>query len=130
MNLPSRRALRRESIQLHVIFDNLLDSGVSSDLVQDILKSIARAASKHQHQVIFTMQSREAPESVGNLNGATTRIAPQQDHSYGAYRWNEKETVQLIQTLQTDKPQDEIQMSLKFLMIAGGGVPGIQSSSR
>lgn len=121
MNLPSRRALRRESIQLHVIFDNLLDSGVSSDLVQDILKSIARAASKHQHQVIFTMQTREAPESVGNLNGATTRIAPQQDHPYGAYRWNdERETVQLIQTLQTDKPQDEI---------AGGGVPGIQSSS-
>eukprot|EP00439_Symbiodinium_sp_Y106_P060722 s3780_g9.t1 len=105
---PFFRALREEDIELHVIFDNVLDSGVPNDAVQDNLKSLARAACEHQHQIIFTMQTREAAESVRDMNGDTTRIAPQQDEAFGAYRWQKNETRKLIAGLRSAKQPDLI----------------------
>ncbi|CAJ1396362.1 unnamed protein product [Effrenium voratum] len=92
-------ALRKKNVRLHLVFDNVLDSGVQSDLMKDTVKELARGATEHGHQVIFTVQAAEAAESVGFLNGATTRIARQQNHSYGAYRWTETDTTKLVETL-------------------------------
>ena len=92
-------ALRKKNIQLHLVFDNVLDGGVQDDFAKDRLKVLAGGASKHQHQVMLTMQDAEAAESVGNLNGDTTRIPPEQNRSYGAYRWSETETKELIYSL-------------------------------
>ena len=102
-------ALQERKVRLHLVFDNVLDSGVGGDKQKDILKALARGASEHGHQVVFTMQGKEAAESVSELNGDTTYMAELQDKSYGAYRWTKNETVQLIQRL-SDGQQDANQI--------------------
>ena len=88
-------AMHERKVRLHLIFVNVLDGGVSSgsDREKDILKALARGASRHGHQVVFTMQGKEAAESIAELNGDTTYMAELQDKSYGAYRWTQSETV-------------------------------------
>ena len=98
------RAPRKQNIRLHLIFDNVLDSGATSDVIKDRLKALARAACKSGHQVLFTMQEKEAADSVANLNGETTNLAALQNSTIGAYRWTQNEATQLIQTLTSDSP--------------------------
>ena len=95
-------ALRDKDIRLHLIFDNVLDSGATSDVIKDRVKALARAASKCGHQVLFTMQEKEAADSMANLNGETTNLAALQNSTVGAYRWTQNEATQLIQTLASD----------------------------
>ena len=90
-------SLRNKDIRLHLVFDNVLDSGVRDDSSKGRLKALARAAAEHQYQVVFTMHDTEAAESVATLNGDTTFTAELQDECPGAYRWTRNETVQLIQ---------------------------------
>ena len=99
-------ALQEEKIQLHLVFDNVLDSGATSDIVKDQLKALARSAFKWGHQVLFTMQEKQAAESVADLNGATTRMTKLQNNSFGAYRWRQNEAEELIKTF-----ADEINMT-------------------
>ena len=99
-------ALQKEKIQLHLVFDNVLDSGATSDIVKDQLKALARSAFKWGHQVLFTMQEKQAAESVADLNGATTRMTKLQNNSFGAYRWRQNEAEELIKTF-----ADEINMT-------------------
>ena len=99
-------ALQKEKIQLHLVFDNILDSGATSDIVKDQLKALARSAFKWGHQVLFTMQEKQAAESVADLNGATTRMTKLQNNSFGAYRWRQNEAEELIKTF-----ADEINMT-------------------
>ena len=87
--------LEKKRIRPHLIFDNILDAGVGSSEDIDRLKALARAAMECRQQVIITMQTREAAESIAKLNGCTTRIANQQDHQPGAYRWTESQTEEL-----------------------------------
>ena len=103
-------AMHERKVRLHLIFDNVLDGGVSSDREKDMLKALARGASRHGHQVVFTMQRKEAAESIAELNGDTTYMAELQDKSYGAYRWTQSETVQLIQRLLNGQQQDTNQI--------------------
>ena len=106
------RALRKQNIRLHLIFDNVLDSGATSDVIKDRLKALARAACKSGHQVLFTMQEKEAADSVANLNGETTNLVALQNSTIGAYRWTQNEATQLIQTLASDSPpQTEINIT-------------------
>ena len=77
--------------------------------VKDILKALARGSSKFGHQVVFTMQNKEAAESIADLNGDTTYKSGLQDESFGAYRWTKNETGQLIQRL-SDGQQDANQI--------------------
>ena len=109
-------ALRKKNVRLHLVFDNVLESGVQSDLVKDMVKELARGATEHGHQVIFTVQAAEAAESVGFLNGATPRIARQQNHSYGAYRWTETDTTKLVETMDKSPTQRNFSGNLQYQM--------------
>ena len=103
-------ALQERNIRLHLVFDNVLDSGVGGDKEKDILKALARGSSEFGHQVVFTMQNKESAESVAKLNGDTTRMAQQQDNAIGAYRWTRNETELLIRTLSNER-QDTVQLA-------------------
>ena len=103
-------ALQERNIRLHLVFDNVLDSGVGGDKEKDILKALARGSSEFGHQVVFTMQNKESAESVATLNGDTTRMAQQQDNAIGAYRWTRNETELLIRTLSNER-QDTVQLA-------------------
>ena len=105
-------ALRKEKIQLRLVFDNVLDSGATDDMNKDQLKALARAAGDWEHQVLFTMQEQEAAQSVADLNGATTRLAPQQDKAFGAYRWTQNEAEKLFQSLMSDSMPINIKKAL------------------
>ena len=103
-------ALQERNVRLHLVFDNVLDSGVGGDKEKDILKALARGSSEFGHQVVFTMQNKESAESVATLNGDTTRMAQQQDNAIGAYRWTRNETELLIRTL-SNETQDTAQLA-------------------
>lgn len=125
-------ALRKEKIQLRLVFDNVLDSGATDDMNKDQLKALARAAGDWEHQVLFTMQEQEAAQSVADLNGATTRLAPQQDKAFGAYRWTQNEAEKLFQSLMSDSMPINMKKPLqrpKSLMRLEDGDHEISSSS-
>ena len=98
--------LEQKSITLRLVFDNVLDGGVSSDAERDILTALARGASEHGHQVLFTMKDEKAAASIAGLNGDTTFVAELQDKRHGAYRWNKTETEQLIRTFKNPNGMD------------------------
>ena len=99
-------ALRQRNKILHLVLDNVLDSGVTSDREKTLLTGLARAANEHGQQIVFATQFQEAAESIATLNGDTTFIAELQDASYGAYRWSRNETEQLIRSLDGDDGTD------------------------
>ncbi|CAE7802018.1 unnamed protein product, partial [Symbiodinium sp. CCMP2456] len=90
--------LEQKSIKLRLVFDNVLDGGVPAGAEKDILTALARGASEHGHQVLFTMKDEKAAESIAGLNGDTTFVAELQDTRHGAYRWTKAETEKLIGT--------------------------------
>ena len=106
-------SLQNKRIRLHMIMDNVLDSGVRDDKMKDRMKALARAATEYGHLILFTTQDKEAAQSIGNLNGVTTDIAEQQNFTAGAYRWNEKETFNLSKTLMPSKTTEELKDALR-----------------
>ena len=83
-------ALREKNVRLHLVFDNVLDSGVGDYEEKDILKALARGASECGHQVVFTTQNKEAAESVAALNGETTFMAQQQECNWSLQMGRER----------------------------------------
>jgi len=108
------QALKKKGIRLHLVFDNVLDSGANDYIVKDRLKALARAACDCGHQLLFTMQEQAAAESVASLDGVTTRMARVQNSTFGAYRWNQNEAEQLITDIKATfeaTPQIEMNMT-------------------
>ncbi|CAK9072966.1 Uncharacterized protein SCF082_LOCUS35813 [Durusdinium trenchii] len=62
-------------VRLQVVLDNIFDKELGER--GEMLMSLARAAFEHG-QVVVVTQSREVAEEVGLLNGARTRVSPQQ----------------------------------------------------
>ena len=57
--------------------------------------SLARAAFEHGQVVVVT----QSAEEVGSLNGARTRVSPQQKCNVSEYRWNEMQASRLLLNL-------------------------------
>ena len=107
------QALEEKGIRLHLVFDNVLDSGANDYIVKDRLKALARAACDCGHQLLFTMQGQAAAESVASLDGVTTRMARVQNRSFGAYRWNQNEAEQLITDIKaTSEATPQLEMNM------------------
>ena len=108
------QALKKKGVRLHLVFDNVLDSGANDYIVKDRLKALARAACDCGHQLLFTMQEQAAAESVANLDPVTTSMARVQNSTFGAYRWNQNEAEQLITDIKATfeaTPQIEMNMT-------------------
>ena len=59
--------LQRNTVRLRLIFDNGPDRSVQTDLVKDNVKELARDATKHRDQLIFTMQDVEDRSAAKSL---------------------------------------------------------------
>ena len=81
-----------KGIRLQIIFDNVFDKELG--IRGELLMGLARASHTYGH-VIVVSQSRQVATDVANLNGARTRMAPQQ-RDILEYRWDEPMTRQLI----------------------------------
>ena len=82
-----------KGIRLQIILDNIFDKEVGSADAQ-LLMGLARASHRYGH-VIVVSQSQQVATDVANLNGARTRMAPQQ-RDILEYRWDEPMARQLI----------------------------------
>ena len=83
-------------VRLQLVLDNIFDKELGED--GKMLMSLARAAFKHG-QVVVVTQSREVAEEVGSLNGARTRVSPQQKCNVSEYRWDEMQASKLLLNL-------------------------------
>ena len=81
---------------MQLVLDNIFDNQLGED--GKMLMSLARAAFKYG-QVVVVTQSREVAEEVGSLNGARTRVSPQQKCNVSEYRWNEMQASRLLLNL-------------------------------
>ena len=81
---------------MQLVVDNIFDKELGER--GGMLMSLARAAFKHG-QVVVVTQSREVAEEVGLLNGARTRVSPQQKCNVSKYRWNEIQAYRLLLNL-------------------------------
>lgn len=88
--------LSDEGVRLQLVLDNIFDKEVGER--GEMLMSLARAAFKYG-QVVVVTQSREVAEEVGSLNGARTRVSPQQKCNVSEYRWNEMQASRLLLNL-------------------------------
>jgi len=83
-------------VRLQLVLDNVFDKQLGER--GEMLMSLARAAFKHG-QVVVVTQSREVAEEVGSLNGARTRVSPQQKRNVSEYRWNQMQALKLLVNL-------------------------------
>jgi len=83
-------------VRLQLVLDNIFDNQLGED--GEMLISLARAAFEYG-QVVVVTQSREVAEEVGSLNGARTRVSPQQKCNVSEYRWNEMQASRLLMNL-------------------------------
>ena len=88
--------LSDEGVRLQLVLDNIFDKELGED--GQMLISLARAAFLHG-QVVVVTQSREVAEEVGSLNGARTRVSPQQKCNVSEYRWDEMQASKLLLNL-------------------------------
>ncbi|CAJ1369330.1 unnamed protein product [Effrenium voratum] len=79
-------------VRLQLILDNIFDDELGEDGKR--LMNLARAAHRYG-QVIVVTQSERIANKVACLNGARTRLAPQQEN-VSQYRWNEVQARQLL----------------------------------
>ena len=82
-----------KGIRLQIILDNIFDKELDSTDAR-LLMGLARASHTYGH-VIVVSQSQQVATDVANLNGARTRMAPQQ-RDILEYRWDEPMARQLI----------------------------------
>lgn len=83
-------------VRLQLVLDNIFDKELGER--GEMLMSLARAAFKYG-QVVVVTQSREVAEEVGSLNGARTRVSPQQNCNVSEYRWDEIQASKLLLNL-------------------------------
>ena len=83
-------------VRLQLVLDNIFDKELGQR--GEMLMSLARAAFEYG-QVVVVTQSREVAEEVGSLNGARTRVSPQQKCNVSEYRWNEMQASRLLLNL-------------------------------
>ena len=84
-------------VRLQLILDDIFDTELGED--GRMLMNLARAAHRYE-QVIVVTQSEKIANEVAHLNGARTRLAPQQENvSVREYRWNEVQARQLLLNL-------------------------------
>ena len=83
-------------VRLQLVLDNVFDKELGER--GEMLMSLARAAFKYG-QVVVVTQSREVAEEVGSLNGARTRVSPQQNCNVSEYRWDEIQASKLLLNL-------------------------------
>ena len=89
--------LSDEGVRLQLVLDNIFDKELGEEDGQ-MLISLAQAAFLHG-QVVVVTQSREVAEEVGSLNGARTRVSPQQKCNVSEYRWDEMQASKLLLNL-------------------------------
>ncbi|CAJ1394280.1 unnamed protein product [Effrenium voratum] len=88
-------------VRLQLVLDNIFDTELGED--GKMLMSLARAAHGYG-QVIAVTQSEGIAKEVAHLNGARTRLAPQQENvSVREYRWNEMQAYELLLYLNATK---------------------------
>ncbi|CAJ1335620.1 unnamed protein product, partial [Effrenium voratum] len=88
-------------VRLQLVLDNIFDTELGED--GKMLMSLARAAHGYG-QVIAVTQSEGIAKEVAHLNGARTRLAPQQENvSVREYRWNEMQAYKLLLYLNATK---------------------------
>ena len=80
-------------VRLQLVLDNIFDKEVGER--GEMLMDLARAAHTFG-QVIVVTQSEAVAKEVADLNGARTRLAPQQNVSVTEYRWNRMQASQLL----------------------------------
>ena len=83
-------------VRLQLVLDNIFDKELGEG--GEMLIGLARAAFKYG-QVVVVTQLREVAEAVGSLNGARTRVSPQQKCNVSEYRWNEMQASRLLLNL-------------------------------
>lgn len=73
------------------IIDNAFDNGIDkSDNSKSAVMELTRFAFDCGHHLIIIAQTEEGADEIGDLNGARTRIAPQQNGKRAEdYRWGE-----------------------------------------
>jgi hypothetical protein len=76
---------------LTFIIDNAFDNGIDkSDNSKSAVMELTRFAFDCGHHLIIISQTEEGADEIGDLNGARTRIAPQQNGKRAEdYRWGE-----------------------------------------
>ncbi|CAJ1371904.1 unnamed protein product [Effrenium voratum] len=79
-------------VRLQLILDDIFDDELGED--GKMLMNLACAAHRYG-QVIVVTQSERIANKVACLNGARTRLAPQQEN-VSQYRWNEVQARQLL----------------------------------
>ena len=79
-------------VRLQLILDNIFDKELGER--GEMLMNLARAAHGFG-QVIVVTQSEGIAKELAHLNGARTRLAPQQEN-VRQYRWNEAQARQLL----------------------------------
>ena len=88
--------LSDEGVRLQMVLDNIFDKELGER--GEMLMSLARAAFEYG-QVVVVTQSREVAEEVRWLNGARTRVSPEQKCNVSEYRWNEMQASRLLLNL-------------------------------
>ena len=91
------RILKQRGIRLQMVFDNTFDTGVGND--PSLLMGLTRHAFSFGHHLIVITQSEEAAREAGTLNGARTRLWPQQVGH--AYRWSNSQAREYLATKST-----------------------------
>ena len=91
--------LRKSKNRLRIIFDDTFDYGVD-DRDSSMLIDLARAAFTHGHHIIIITRSKESAAEIADLNGARTRLAPQQQQDDRTYRWSSRQVQNYLETME------------------------------
>ena len=83
-------SVEKEQKPVRIIFDDTFDYGVD-DRDSSMLIDLARAAFTHGHHIIIITRSKESAAEIADLNGARTRLAPQQQQDDRTYRWSSRQ---------------------------------------
>ena len=99
--------LGKQGIRLQIILDNTFDSGLQPN--GERLMMLTRAAHELGHHLIVITQSRERAQEVSDLNGARTRLAPQQQQQdERTYRWSSEQARSFLETLEPKESEQVI----------------------
>lgn len=85
---PFFTRMAQHGIRLTFIIDNAFDNGIENS--KSAVMELTRFAFDSGHHLIIIAQTEEGADEIGDLNGARTRIAPQQNGKRAEdYRWGE-----------------------------------------
>ena len=98
--------LGKQGIRLQIILDNMFDNGLQTN--GEDLMMLTRAAHELGHHLIVITQSRERAQEVSDLNGARTRLAPQQQQDERTYRWSSEQARSFLETLEPKESEQVI----------------------